>query len=85
MSTVDPSSLRLPAAETGVQSRLANALRTGLTAVRGLAFWTTIPLPLVIVGALLTGVLASAPLAVVGLVVLNVLCAAVGQPYTPNR
>jgi len=82
MSTVDPPSLRQT--DTAVQARLSDAVETAVTAVRGLAFWTTIPLPLVIVGALLTGVLGAAPLVVVGLVVLNVVCAAIGQSYAPD-
>jgi hypothetical protein len=85
MATVDPSSYRLPAAGSALRTRLSNAADTAATAVRGLAFWTTIPLPLVIVAALLTGAATAAPLFVAGLVVLNGLCAALGQPYSPNR
>lgn len=83
MSTVDPSTLQLPA-DTGVRTRLSGAVSVACTAVRGVAFWTTILLPLVIVGTLLTGVLAAAPLFVAGLVVLNVVCAVLGQSYSPN-
>jgi len=38
------------------------------------AFWLTIPLPLVIVGALVTGEFAAAPRVVSGLVVTTLLC-----------
>jgi len=84
MSTVDPSTIGLKASETSATARLWNGVGAAVTAVRGLAFWTTIPLPLVIVATLLTGAVAAAPLLVVGLVVLNVLCAAIGQPYSPD-
>ncbi|GGN94701.1 hypothetical protein [Haloarcula pellucida] len=84
MSTVDSSLPRLPA--TGTVRTLASSIATScLTAVRAAAFWATIPLPLIIVGSLLTGVVATAPLFVVGLVVLNVLCAAIGHEYSPER
>lgn len=81
MSTVDPSTPRLPATETDVQARLSDAVDTSVTAVRGLAFWTTIPMPLLIVATLLSG---AAPLLVAGLVLLNICCAVVGQSYSPN-
>lgn len=84
MSTVDPPSLQLPATETDAQTRLSDAFDTGRCAVRGVAFWATIPMPLVVVATLLTGFVATSPLLVAGLVVLNVLCAVIGQPYSPD-
>ena len=81
MSTADRSIPGLPTPETAVQTRLSDAADTAVTAIRGLAFWTTIPMPLVIVATLLTGV---TPLVVAGLVVLNVVCAVLGQSYSPN-
>jgi len=78
MSTLDPSTRRLPARGR----ELTGAVRT---AVSGVAFWASIPLPLCIAAALLTGAVESAPFLVLGLVVLNVCCAALGQPYSPNR
>ena len=80
MSTLDPSSPRLPARTTDVDSRLG-AVRT---AVSGAAFWASIPLPLVILAVLLSGAATAAPLALVGLVLLNVCCAALGHTYTPG-
>jgi hypothetical protein len=84
MSTVDPSTLRLPATDTSVTARLSDAGAHAVTAVQGVAFWATIPLPLVIVATLLTGTVASAPVLVVGLVLLNVVCAVLGHTYSPN-
>ena len=81
MSTFDPSIPRLPARETNV-SAVADSFRT---AVSGVAFWASIPLPLVILATLATGVVMTAPLLVVGLVVVNVVCAALGHTYSPNR
>lgn len=79
MSTLDPSSKRLPARTTDIDS-LVGAART---AVSGVAFWASIPLPLVILGVLVSGTATAAPLALVGLVLLNVCCAALGHSYTP--
>lgn len=77
MSTLGPSTPRLPARTTD--------LGTVRRAVSGAAFWASIPLPLVIVAVLLSGVATAAPAALVGLVVLNVCCAALGHSYTPTR
>lgn len=81
MSTLDPSTPRLPARETHVKS-LYNGART---AVSGAAFWASIPLPLVIVAVLLSGAVTAAPALLVGLVALNVCCAALGHSYSPTR
>lgn len=88
MSTLDPSNPRLPARDTD-SGAVADACRTAIdacrTAVAGAAFWASIPLPLVILATLVTGAVTTAPLLVVGLVLLNVLCAAIGHTYSPNR
>lgn len=51
------------------------------TAVRWLAFWGAILLPLVIVPAVLTGRLDRHPHAFFGLVVLNVVCVVAGHNH----
>ena len=81
MSTIDPASPRLPTRQTDA----ATVVGTCRSAVSGLAFWASIPLPLVILATLVTGAVTAAPLLVTGLVVLNVCCAAVGHTYSPGR
>jgi len=81
MSTLDPSTPRLPARNTDAGALFA-ALRR---AISGAAFWASIPLPLVILAVLLSGVATTAPGALVGLVVLNVGCAVLGHSYSPPR
>ncbi|WP_262177225.1 hypothetical protein [Haloarcula laminariae] len=81
MSTHEPSTTRLPARAADVDALVGKAR----TAVSGAAFWASIPLPLVILAALLSGVATAAPLVLVALVVLNVCCAAIGHSYTPTR
>lgn len=78
MATVDPST---PLPDSGVTAYL---FRTGAyirTVVRGFAFWASIPLPVAIVTALLAG---AAPLFVVALFVMNVVCAVLGHSYSPR-
>ncbi|MBX0295891.1 hypothetical protein [Haloarcula nitratireducens] len=53
------------------------------TLVRGVAFWATIPLPVLIASTLVTGFVASSPRSVVALVALNVVCAVVGRNHSP--
>lgn len=81
MSTLDPSTPRLPARTTD-RDALAKMVRT---AISGAAFWASIPLPLVILAALVSGLATAAPAAFVGIVLLNVCCAALGHSYTPTR
>lgn len=81
MSTLDPSIPRLPARES-FPKRLGAACRRFLS---GAAFWASIPLPLVILAALVTGVVNTAPLLVGGLVLLNVCCAVLGHTYSPRE
>jgi len=81
MSTLDPSTPRLPARKTDVES-LVHVARTAVT---GAAFWASIPLPLLIVVVLLSGAATAAPALLVGLVALNVCCAALGHSYSPTR
>lgn len=81
MSTLDPSIPRSPASTTD-SATLAGTART---VVSGVAFWATIPLPLVVLAALLSGVATASPLVLVGLVLLNVCCAALGHSYTPGK
>ena len=85
MSTVDPTSLRSHVPNTTLAARIWTAGAHAADAVRGLAFWATIPLPLVVVATLLTGVVSSAPQLVAGLVCLNVCCAVVGHTHAPDR
>jgi hypothetical protein len=80
MSTFDPSPSRLPARRTDVTA-VVDSCRTAL---RGVAFWASIPLPLVIAAAILSGAVTAAPLLVLGLVLLNVCCAALGHTYSPT-
>lgn len=80
MSTLDPSTPRLPRQPTDIDTLLASAR----TAISGAAFWASIPLPLVILAVLLSGAATTAPLALVGLVLLNVCCATLGHTYTPG-
>lgn len=82
MSTVDPSSIRLPGA--GAIARLCDAGKRLRSAFRAAAFWTSIPLPLLIFGTLVTGVVASTPLLVAALALLNVCCAVIGHSYSPE-
>ncbi|MFC7078444.1 hypothetical protein [Haloarcula halophila] len=84
MSTADPSIPRLPAGASNLQALLATVVETLLSVFRGLAFWATIPLPLVIAGTLATNVVATRPLLVGSLVVLNVVCAALGHSHSPS-
>jgi len=81
MSTLDPSSPRLPTPTTDVGA----VFDTARTAISGAAFWASIPLPLVILAALVSGIATAAPAALVGLVFLNVGCAVLGHTYTPRR
>ena len=81
MSTLDPSTPRTPLPTTDLDT-LVGSVRT---AVSGAAFWASIPLPLVILTVLLSGAATTAPILLVGLVVLNVCCAALGHTYTPTR
>ena len=78
MSTLDPSTPRLPRRPTDVDTLLASVR----TAVSAAAFWASIPLPLAILAVLLSGAATTAPLALVGLVLLNVCCAALGHTHT---
>jgi hypothetical protein len=48
------------------------------------AFWASIPLPLVIAGTLVTNVVAAQPLLVVVLTLLNIVCAILGHNYSPG-
>ena len=80
MSTLDPSTPRVPR-----QPDFEAIIGSVRTAVSGVAFWATIPLPLVILALLLSGAATAAPVALVGLVLLNVCCAALGHTYTPTR
>lgn len=80
MSTLDPSIPRVPR-----QTDFEAIIGSVRTAVSGVAFWATIPLPLVILALLLSGAATAAPVALVGLVLLNVCCAALGHTYTPTR
>ena len=80
MSTADSSSSPVPS-HNAVIAKAGDKL---MTTVRAAAFWATIPLPLVIVGTLLTGHVTSTPLFVAGLVLLNVLCAVFGHSHSPT-
>ena len=84
MSTSDLSLPRPPAAESNVQSLVAMIVETIVAVFQGVAFWASIPLPLVIAGTLATNVVAAQPLLVSGLVVLNIVCAVLGHNYSPN-
>ncbi|WP_324759841.1 hypothetical protein [Haloarcula montana] len=84
MSTADPSIPRPPAVASSLQALLATVIATVVSVFRGVAFWATIPLPLVIAGTLATDVVATDPLLVGALVALNVICVALGHNYSPN-
>lgn len=84
MSTADPSIPRPPAVASTLQALLATVVETIVSLCQGIAFWATIPLPLVIAGALVTNVVATRPFLVGGLVVLNIVCAALGHNYSPD-
>ena len=84
MSTSDLSLPRPPAAGSNVQSLVAMIVETIVAVFQGVAFWASIPLPLVIAGTLATNVVAAQPLLVSGLVVLNIVCAVLGHNYSPN-
>lgn len=85
MSTVDTPLSRLPALGGRLRGLAAGLLGAVAAAVRAVAFWAAIPLPLVVVGALLSGAAASAPVTVLGLMALNAVCAAVGQGHRTER
>ncbi|KAA9396575.1 hypothetical protein Har1130_18190 [Haloarcula sp. CBA1130] len=59
-------------------------VETIVAVFQGVAFWASIPLPLVIAATLATNVVAAQPLLVSGLVVLNIVCAVLGHNYSPN-
>lgn len=84
MSTSDLSIPRPPAAESNVQSLVAMVVKAIVSVFQGVAFWASIPLPIVIAGTLATDVVAAQPLLVSGLVVLNIVCAVLGHNYSPN-
>lgn len=84
MSTSDLSIPRPPAAESNLQSLLAMFVETIVSVFQGVAFWASIPLPLVIAGTLATNVVAAQPLLVTGLVVLNIVCAVLGHNHSPS-
>lgn len=84
MSTSDLSIPRPPAAESNLQSLLAMVVETILSVFQGVAFWASIPLPVVIAGTLATNVVAAEPMLVSGLVVLNIVCAVLGHNYSPS-
>lgn len=84
MATSDLSIPRPPAAESNVQSLLAMVVETIVSVFQGVAFWASIPLPLVIAGTLASNVVAAQPLLVSGLVVLNIVCAIFGHNYSPS-
>lgn len=81
MSTLDPSIPQLPAHDTDPKG-LVGACRRLLS---GAAFWASIPLPLIILTLLVTGVVNTAPLLVGGLVLVNICCAALGHTYSPRE
>jgi len=84
MSTSTPSSRERPNAVATSQKLASDAVGTVAASVRALAFWLTIPLPAVLVVALVSGIVASAPLAVAALVGLNVACAVAGRNHSPG-
>ena len=84
MSTADPSTPHLPTAVDPLHSLVASTINASISALQGLAFWATIPLPLAILGSLVTGLVSSMPHLVGALVVLNILCAAVGHRHSPQ-
>ncbi|MDT3435739.1 hypothetical protein [Haloarcula sp. 1CSR25-25] len=84
MATSDLSIPRPPAAESNVQSLFAMVVETIVSVFQGVAFWASIPLPLVIAGTLASNVVAAQPLLVSGLVVLNIVCAIFGHNYSPS-
>lgn len=81
MSTRDPSTRRLPPGVSGIRTLLSGVV----TAIRGLAFWATILLPLVVLAMLISGTVTAAPAMVVGLVLMNVCCVALGHSYNQPR
>jgi len=81
MSTLDPSIPRPSAPTTNVDTLVG----TAQTVVSGAAFWASIPPPLVVLATLLSGFATAAPFAFIGLVLLNVCCAALGHSYTPAK
>ncbi|WP_424000430.1 hypothetical protein ACOZ4I_13630 [Haloarcula salina] len=84
MSTSTPSSRERPNAVATGHELASDTVGTVAAAVRALAFWLTIPLPAVLLVTLVSGIVASAPLAVAGLVGLNVACAVVGRNHSPE-
>ncbi|MFC6976587.1 hypothetical protein ACFQL1_20855 [Halomicroarcula sp. GCM10025709] len=73
-----------PAVASNLQALLATIVETIVSVCQGIAFWATIPLPLIIAGTLATNVVTSQPLLVGGLVVLNIVCAALGHNHSPD-
>jgi len=84
MSTSDLSIPRPLAAESNVQSLVAMLLQTIVSVFERVAFWASIPLPLVIAGTLVTNVVATQPLLVGALTLLNIVCAIFGHNYSPS-
>jgi hypothetical protein len=65
--------------------RFAAAVRRCLEFLRATAFWGTILLPFVILGALVTDVATREPLLIVALLGLNVVCIGFGRRYRPGE
>ena len=84
MSTADPSTPHLSTTVDPLYSLVASTINASISALQGLAFWATIPLPLAILGTFVTGLVSSMPHLTGALVVMNVLCAAVGHRHSPQ-
>lgn len=53
--------------------------------VRATAFWSAALLPIFVIGALSVGAINQYPAALLGVIVLNVVCAVVGHDHSPGR
>ncbi|WP_276271703.1 hypothetical protein [Haloarcula litorea] len=82
MSTAPSSLHELPATAPNVRRLAARVGERAVSTAEAAAFWAAIPLPMVVLAALLTGLVTAAPALVGALAVCNVVCAAVGHRHS---
>jgi len=81
----DSSTPLSPASCISLLGRLREFIGRCLTLVRATAFWATILLPLVVLTALITDTVTTAPYLVGVLVCLNIGCIIFGHDYRPGQ
>ncbi|WP_181690856.1 hypothetical protein [Natronomonas sp. LN261] len=92
MSSATPSRRTPSARDDGSTAATTTATTTATAAwtdrlaggVRAAAFWTSTVLPVLVVAALVIGTAGQYPVALAGVLVLNVVCALVGHGHSPS-